>query len=214
MLKVIQSPAKYLQGPDASTLFGQYAKNLADSFFVIADDFVMKLAGEKVLNGLHSSTDTTQQSAQVDVTGPFSLFGRTHQAMFGYNDSRTVAWSPQYRCNMVSDDRTSASALGLLLATHPAAAQNPADHSSHATPVASVAAGAALTEGVITRVDARSGKLTIRHGEIANLGMPPMTMVFRVADPALLKDLKVGDAVRFHAENPAGKLTVTAIQKQ
>ena len=54
MLKVIQSPAKYLQGPDASTLFGQYAKNLADSFFVIADDFVMKLAGEKVLNGLHS----------------------------------------------------------------------------------------------------------------------------------------------------------------
>ena len=54
MLKVIQSPAKYLQGPDASTLFGQYAKNLADSFFVIADDFVMKLAGDKVLNGLHN----------------------------------------------------------------------------------------------------------------------------------------------------------------
>ena len=44
--------------------------------------------------------------------------------------------------------------------------------------------------------------------------MPAMTMVFRVADPALLQDLKVGDAVRFHAENPAGKLTVTAIQKQ
>ena len=42
MLKVIQSPAKYLQGPDAAVLFGQYAKNLAESFFVIADDFVMK----------------------------------------------------------------------------------------------------------------------------------------------------------------------------
>lgn len=54
MLKVIQSPAKYLQGPDAAVLFGQYAKNLADSFFVIADDFVMKLAGEKVVNGLQS----------------------------------------------------------------------------------------------------------------------------------------------------------------
>ncbi|MNI22343.1 Ferripyoverdine receptor precursor [compost metagenome] len=65
-----------------------------------------------VLNGLHSSSDTTQQSAQVDVTGPFSLFGRTHQAMFGYNDSRTVAWTPQYRCNMVSSTRTSASSLG------------------------------------------------------------------------------------------------------
>jgi len=52
MLKVIQSPAKYIQGPDASVLFGEYAKNLANSFFVIADDFVMKLAGEKVLTGL------------------------------------------------------------------------------------------------------------------------------------------------------------------
>lgn len=65
-----------------------------------------------VLNGLHSSSDTTQQSAQVDLTGPFSLFGRTHQAMFGYNDSRTVAWTPQYRCTMASATRTSASSLG------------------------------------------------------------------------------------------------------
>jgi glycerol dehydrogenase len=52
---VIQSPAKYLQGPDAAALFGEYAKNLADSFFVTADDFVMKLAGDKVLNGLHEN---------------------------------------------------------------------------------------------------------------------------------------------------------------
>ncbi|MBN0941719.1 iron-containing alcohol dehydrogenase, partial [Pseudomonas aeruginosa] len=51
----IQSPAKYLQGPDAAALFGEYAKNLADSFFVTADDFVMKLAGDKVLNGLHEN---------------------------------------------------------------------------------------------------------------------------------------------------------------
>ncbi|WP_026014252.1 TonB-dependent siderophore receptor [Pseudomonas psychrophila] len=65
-----------------------------------------------VLNGLHSSTDTTQQSAQVDVTGPFSLFGRTHQVMFGYNDSRTVAWSPQYRCTMVGNDRFSDEVIG------------------------------------------------------------------------------------------------------
>ncbi|WP_300727130.1 TonB-dependent siderophore receptor [Pseudomonas sp.] len=65
-----------------------------------------------VLNGLHSSTDTTQQSAQVDVTGPFSLFGRTHQAMFGYNDSRTVAWSPQYTCDMFGTHRPTVSSLG------------------------------------------------------------------------------------------------------
>jgi outer membrane receptor for ferric coprogen and ferric-rhodotorulic acid len=65
-----------------------------------------------VLNGLHSSSDTTQQSAQIDLSGPFQLFGRTHQAMVGYNDSRTVAWSPQYTCTMLSDDRVSAPALG------------------------------------------------------------------------------------------------------
>ncbi len=72
----------------------------------------------------------------------------------------------------------------------------------------------AMTQGVITRLDAASGKVGIRHEAITNLKMPPMTMVFRLADPALLEGLKVGDAVRFHAENPAGKLTVTAIQKR
>lgn len=41
-----------------------------------------------------------------------------------------------------------------------------------------------------------------------------MTMVFRVADPAQLKGLKVGDAIHFHAESQSGKLTVTAIQPQ
>ncbi|MNC81512.1 Copper binding periplasmic protein CusF [compost metagenome] len=54
----------------------------------------------------------------------------------------------------------------------------------------------------------------IKHEAIANLKMPPMNMVFLLADPAQLQGLKVGDAVLFHAENPAGKLTVTAIQKQ
>ena len=71
-----------------------------------------------------------------------------------------------------------------------------------------------MTKGVISRIDEANGKVGIKHETIANLKMPPMTMVFLLADPALLKDLKVGDAVLFHAENPAGKLTVTAIQKQ
>ena len=71
-----------------------------------------------------------------------------------------------------------------------------------------------MTKGVISRIDAANGKVGIKHEAIDNLKMPAMTMVFRVADPALLKDLKVGDAVRFHAENPAGKLTITQIQPQ
>ncbi|MGN5118487.1 copper-binding protein [Aeromonas sp. 55A] len=70
-----------------------------------------------------------------------------------------------------------------------------------------------MTKGVITRLDEGRGKVGIKHEAIENK-MPPMTMVFRVANPAQLQDLKVGDAVRFHAENPDGKLTVTTIQKQ
>ena len=71
-----------------------------------------------------------------------------------------------------------------------------------------------MTKGVITRIDEASGKVGIKHEAIANLKMPPMNMVFLLANPAQLQGLKVGDAVLFHAENPAGKLTVTAIQKQ
>ncbi|MFQ2108466.1 copper-binding protein [Aeromonas rivipollensis] len=72
----------------------------------------------------------------------------------------------------------------------------------------------AMTKGVISRIDEANGKVGIKHETIANLKMPPMNMVFLLANPAQLQGLKVGDAVRFHAENPAGKLTVTAIQKQ
>ena len=71
-----------------------------------------------------------------------------------------------------------------------------------------------MTKGVISRIDEANGKVGIKHEAIANLKMPPMNMVFLLADPARLQGLKVGDAVLFHAENPAGKLTVTAIQKQ
>ena len=71
-----------------------------------------------------------------------------------------------------------------------------------------------LIKGTISRIDAANGKVGIKHEAITNLKMPPMNMVFRLADPALIKDLKVGDAVLFHAENPAGKLTVTQLQKQ
>ncbi|MBA2072893.1 copper-binding protein [Aeromonas veronii] len=71
-----------------------------------------------------------------------------------------------------------------------------------------------MTKGVITRLDEGSGKIGIKHEAIDNLKMPPMTMVFVAADPALLKGYKVGDAIHFHAESLSGKLTVTTIQPQ
>ena len=71
---------------------------------------------------------------------------------------------------------------------------------------------ASLTEGEVRKVDRDAQKLTLRHGAILNLDMPPMTMVFRVSDPAMLDNLEVGAKVRFHAEKVGGQLTVTRIQ--
>lgn len=82
----------------------------------------------------------------------------------------------------------------------------------HAEPVNPPTAQAdVMTDGVVRRVDAANGKLTLRHRPIVNLDMPAMTMVFRVRPPELMKGLKVGDAVRFHAESIDDTLTVTAI---
>lgn len=72
---------------------------------------------------------------------------------------------------------------------------------------------AAMAEGEIRKVDRDAGKLTIKHGSIPSMDMPPMTMVYRVKDPAMLDQLKPGDKVRFDAENLGGAYTVTKIEK-
>jgi Cu/Ag efflux protein CusF len=83
----------------------------------------------------------------------------------------------------------------------------------HAQPVTPPAAEAsAMSEGVVRKIDAANGKITLRHGPIVNLDMPAMTMVFRVQPPELLKPVKVGDRVKFHVESIEGAYTVTAIQ--
>lgn len=61
-------------------------------------------------------------------------------------------------------------------------------------------------------VDKDAKKITIRHGAIANLEMPPMTMVFQVSDPAVLDRIKAGDKIRFAAEKREGAFTVTRIE--
>ena len=69
-----------------------------------------------------------------------------------------------------------------------------------------------MVEGEIHKVDLKSQKITIKHGEIKNLGMPGMTMIFRVKDPALLDKVKKGDKIRFKAETAKGAIVVTAIE--
>ena len=67
-------------------------------------------------------------------------------------------------------------------------------------------------EGEIRKIDQAAGKITIAHGEIKSIDMPPMTMVFTVKDPALLEAAKPGDKVRFAVAREDGKFVVTAIE--
>ena len=69
-----------------------------------------------------------------------------------------------------------------------------------------------MAEGEIRKVDMDTKKITIKHGEIKNLDMPGMTMVFQVKDPAMLEKVKAGDKVRFKAEKAGGAIVVTDMQ--
>lgn len=88
------------------------------------------------------------------------------------------------------------------------------DHTtgSHATHQMTATADAPLAEGEIRKVDKAAGKLTIKHGPLENLGMPAMTMIFRVKDAAMLDQVKPGDRIKFLAEKVDGTFTVTKLQ--
>lgn len=113
-------------------------------------------------------------------------------------------------------------ALGLMASvatvqTARAQAQAHDTHAAHGGSAASAAdsAGAPaapLVDAEVRKVDPAQGRLTLRHGPLPQLNMPPMTMVFRVAEPALLDGLKAGDAVRVAIERRSGGLTVTRIE--
>lgn len=71
---------------------------------------------------------------------------------------------------------------------------------------------APLADGEVRKVDKDAKKITIKHGPLANLDMPPMTMVFQVKDPAMLDKVKAGDKIKFQAEKIGGAFTVTQIE--
>lgn len=79
--------------------------------------------------------------------------------------------------------------------------------------VASFAVLAQSASGEVRRIDKDQGRITLKHGEIPNLDMPPMQMVFRVKDRQVLDTLAVGDKVRFDADKVNGEYTVTRIEK-
>jgi Cu(I)/Ag(I) efflux system protein CusF len=76
-----------------------------------------------------------------------------------------------------------------------------------------LAQGTPPVSGKVEKVDTAQSKITIDHGPIKNLDMDAMTMVFRVQDPAMLKQVKAGDKVQFTADRVNGQITVTSIKK-
>jgi len=118
-----------------------------------------------------------------------------------------------------------AAAMLALVANAPAGAQGTAPAAGATTAAAPSGAAphgaphgapqaAAKAEAEVRRVEASTGRIQLRHGHIANLDMPPMTMVFRVKNAALLDGLKEGDKIVFTAEKIDGAYTVTSLERR
>jgi len=101
-----------------------------------------------------------------------------------------------------------AGAVSAHAASHAGAPMAAADAKKE-TPLA---APADMADGEVRKVDTENKKITIKHGEIKNLDMPGMTMVFQVKDVALLGKAKAGDKIRFKAEKSGSNFVVTDIQ--
>ena len=112
---------------------------------------------------------------------------------------------------MNTSNKTLSALAGLLLsctlsaqaASHAVAAASPASANTAAAP---------LTSAEVRKVDKENKKITLKHGEIKNLDMPPMTMVFKVKDAAMLDKLQAGDKVMFSAEKLDGSYAVTVME--
>jgi Cu(I)/Ag(I) efflux system protein CusF len=69
-----------------------------------------------------------------------------------------------------------------------------------------------MTDGEIRKIDLATQKITLRHGAIVNLGMPPMTMAYRVKNPAWLSTLQAGQRIRFAVDRVDGNFTIVALE--
>ncbi len=101
---------------------------------------------------------------------------------------------------------TTALAISALVG-NPVFAQMNMDHGKMG-----MAAAPGMTDGEVRKIDKETGKITIKHGPIKHLDMPPMSMVFTAKDRTLLDKVKAGDKIRFMAVDEGGKLVVTDIQ--
>lgn len=107
--------------------------------------------------------------------------------------------------------KNSLSLLAVLAALGASPAWSQAAPHSH-DHASAPSAASPFADAEVRKVDKDGKKITLKHGELKSLGMPPMTMVYPVSNTALLDNVKAGDKVRFKASNDGGKVTVTEIQ--
>ncbi|MFM1806558.1 MAG: hypothetical protein RL212_817 [Pseudomonadota bacterium] len=69
------------------------------------------------------------------------------------------------------------------------------------------------TKGEIRRVDIDTKRVTIKHEEIKNLDMPPMSMVFYVENAEILKGINPGDQIEFEADQRGSRYFVKQFRK-
>lgn len=104
----------------------------------------------------------------------------------------------------------SSALLSLTLATGGVFAQ--ATHHNHGAK-AEASAAAEMADGEVRKINKTSGKVTLKHGDIKSIDMPPMTMVFGVADKVMLDGLAEGDKVKFNVKKDGSNFVVTEIKK-
>ena len=102
---------------------------------------------------------------------------------------------------------------GVLLAAAVSAPWVHANEDHHKPAAGASQAAESLSEGEVRKVDKDAQKITVRHGPLANLDMPAMTMVFQVKEAAMLDKVKAGDKVRFRAEKVGGGFVITQIDR-
>ena len=79
-------------------------------------------------------------------------------------------------------------------------------------PAATAGTTLPLVNGLVRRVDPAAARVTIAHGPIPNINMPPMTMVFTLKDPNWISRIKAGAQIRFSAEDVNGQLVITRLE--
>lgn len=106
-------------------------------------------------------------------------------------------------------------ALGAIVAAPAFAGDDMAGMNMSGKPSSSkTSSNTALTDAVVRKVDAEAGMVTLKHGALTNVGMPPMTMAFKAKDAAMVKQVHEGDKVKVRVEDVNGTLTIVKLEKQ